>query len=438
MSITVSGRTALLPEEALALVLDAIPPARTEMVDLASCLGRALPSAIPNLVDQPPFDKSGMDGFAYCPRTEAARDAGGPSLRDSETVYRVVRTLAAGSGEGGSLRPGECARIMTGAPLPSGAVAVQRVEWTSFASAPAGAKPESAYAASGKALSGEWVRFDRPETADNIIRRGENLKSGEVLLAPRVLSPQDIGILASSGYATVPAACRPVVAVLSTGDEIAAPGAALPSGAIYDSNGPQLLAQSLSAGCLVRAYGIVKDDEGSLLETLGHALSECDVVIVSGGVSMGDFDFVPASFAKLGVEKIFHGLAMRPGKPTFYGRRGDKSVFGMPGNPVSTFVNFEVLVRPHLMARMGLGFGPRMLRARLSAPLLRRGSDRVEFLPARLEMRPGEGGMSVAKLTYHGSSMLSALAQADCLLRMEIGVERVEAGEVVDVRLLRP
>ncbi len=153
---------------------------------------------------------------------------------------------------------------------------------------------------------------------------------------------------------------------------------------------------------------------------------------------MGDFDYVPAAFAQLGVETVFHGLAMRPGKPTFYGRKGEKSVFGMPGNPVSTFVNFEVLVRPHLCARMGLEYNPRMIRARLVDPLVRRGSDRVEFIPMRLAFAPDGTTMTVDKVAYRGSSMLSALSRADCLVQMDIGVERIGPGEYVNVRLLRP
>ncbi|MDP2792445.1 MAG: molybdopterin molybdotransferase MoeA [Rectinemataceae bacterium] len=443
MSSIDPGRTALLPDEALRLVLDALPPVLTETAGLRDCLGRSLPVAIPNLIDQPPFDKSGMDGFAYCPPPLPRPGAG--------AVYRVSRTLAAGIRDGGSILPGECARIMTGAPVPSGAAAVQRVEWTSpvlpaevfFATGDENRDSAigtfgATHAIDAIGIAGnEFVRFDRPETADNIVMRGENLKAGESLLTPRILEAQDIGILASSGYFEVPVARRPVVGILSTGDEIVAPGAALPSGSIYDSNGPQLSAQVLASGCMARSYGIVRDDEGPLLDALGTALAECDVVIVSGGVSMGDFDFVPSAFAKLGVEKVFHGLAMRPGKPTFYGRKGDKSVFGMPGNPVSTFVNFEVLVRSHLNARMGIAYTPRILRARLSAPLVRRGSDRVEFLPALLAAAPDGDGMTVSKLAYHGSSMLSVLSRADCLVRMDMGVERMEEGEVVDVRLLR-
>lgn len=412
------SRTALLPGEALDLVLSGISTPETEVVSLGESLGRYLCSPVFNRVDQPPFDKSGMDGFAFRPVTEACtgtlEKASGVAPR-----YRIVATLQAGSSATVGLEPGCCARIMTGARIPAGTKGVQRVEWTT---------PEGP----------DTVRFDRPETSSNIILKGENLLAGAVLLEPRRLEPADIGILASSGYAEVEVARKPVVGILSTGDELVAPGQSLPEGAIFDSNGPQLAAQVESAGASPRILGIVRDDEASLVPVLKDALAECDVVIVSGGVSMGDFDFVPAAFRTLGVKPVFHGLAMRPGKPTFFGTLGDKAAFGMPGNPVSTFVNFEVLVRPYLALRMGVRHEPRMLKARLASDLVRRGSDRVEFLPARLFPDKGSTSMCVGRLAYHGSSMLSVLARTDCLLTMDIGQERIPEGEVVDVRLLRP
>ena len=151
---------------------------------------------------------------------------------------------------------------------------------------------------------------------------------------------------------------------------------------------------------------------------------------------MGDFDLVPSVLESLGVETLFHSIAMRPGKPTFFGRRGNAAVFGLPGNPVSTFVNFEILAKVYLGALQGMKAAPRIIRARLAAPLARKGSDRVEFLPATLS--PAEDGMAARPLRYHGSSMITVLAQTDALLRMEIGVESMEEGALVDARLLRP
>jgi molybdopterin molybdotransferase len=401
----------LHPEEALALALERLPPPSQEILALSEALGRHLAAELAALVDQPPFDKSAMDGYAY------GRRAPGGDL-----AWRLEDTIAAGAGTARELREGECALIMTGAPIPEGAVAVQRREFAEE--------------------SGGKVRFTRQEPTDNIIRRGENQKAGDRLLGPRRLGPQDIGILAASGYSAVPVAVRPTVGIVSTGNELAESGAPLGPGAIYDSNGPQLTAQAAALGCDARFYGIVPDEPGRLASTIGKSLAECDLTIVSGAVSLGDFDYVPRTFESLGVRTVFHGLKMRPGKPTYYGRFGDKAVFGLPGNPVSTFVNFEVLVRPHLLARLGVADPAPALSLPLAAPLARRGSDRVEYLPARLDRgapaSPQAAATRVVPLSYRGSSMLSALAEADCLVRMDLGVEAIPEGGIVHVRLVRP
>lgn len=405
MTETTSEREAIHPDEALALVLADVPEPAQEILPLERLLGRALSRELLVQTDQPPFDKSSMDGYAY-----------GASIPASG-VWSLAEIIPAGAGRPRALGPGECARIMTGAPVPAGACAVQRRE----------------YAEEADGL----VRFLRPESGSNIIRRGENQKAGEILMGPRRLAPQDIGVLASSGYCAVPVAKRPLVGIVSTGDELALCGAPLPEGAIYDSNGPQLAAQVHALGCDVRSYGIVPDDPALLAEVFGKAVSECDVVVVSGAVSLGDYDYVPRAFAEAKVRTVFHGLRMRPGKPTFHGRVGTKAVFGLPGNPVSTFVNFEVLVRPHLLKRMGLPDKPTTAELPLRAPLVRRGADRVEYLPAGLEC--GAAGTGVRPLVnYRGSSMLSALAEADCLVRMDIGVESIPEGGLVHARLVRP
>jgi len=322
---------------------------------------------------------------------------------------------------------------MTGAMVPPGTEAVQRVEWTETLSPPA---PGLGYSA--------LVRFTRSEQTANIVRRAANQRAGELLFGPRVLGPQDVGILASSGYDEILVAERPRVAVLSTGDELASPGSPLGPGAVYDSNGPQLAAQALDCGCDSSFLGIAKDDEDSLYRAFEAALRDRDVLIVSGGVSMGDFDCVPRALARAGIEEVFHGLAMRPGKPVFFGtgRRGasaraSAAAFGLPGNPVSSFVAFELLVRPYLAALSGLAWMPRFVGARLSAAVARTETDREEYLPARLE-KGAEGLPAVRPLEYRGSSMLSVLAEADCLISVAIGVEGLAEGSVVNARLVRP
>ncbi len=411
-------------DEALRLVTEAAPPPVAEAVALGEALGRVLAGEARARVDQPPFDKSAMDGFAHA---SALPSPAGP--------WRVTGLSAAraGKSERSALGSGECVRIMTGAMVPPGTAGVQRVEWT-----------ESLGTDGGE--GNELVRFTQAEKWDNIIRRGENQREGELLLSPRILGPQDIGLLASSGYAEVAVTRRTRVAVISTGDELAAPGAALQEGAIYDSNGPQLAAQALACGCEASFLGRVRDDEDSLALAFAEALDGFDVLLVSGGVSMGDFDHVPRALSRAGIERIFHGLAIRPGKPLFFGTRrpggraaarAGAAAFGLPGNPVSTFVGFELLVRAHLAARSGLRWAPRFVGARLSALLERKEGDRAQFSPALLGTGP-DGLPSVRPLEYGGSSMLSALADADCLITMAPGVLRLEEGRIVNARLVRP
>lgn len=402
----------LHPDEAIRIVAGearrAWPSPRLERAPLASAVGRVLVTPMDSPIDHPPFDKSAMDGFAYA----------GLAL---DSVYEVVDAVAAGRRSAAAVSPGKVIKIMTGAPIPAGAAGVQRVEWTE----PAGRAPSGA----------ELVRFTIGEKIDNIIRRGENLEAGEELLSPRVLAPQDIGILAAAGIAELEVAVRPRVGIVSTGDEIEAAGNPLGRASIYDSNGPQLAAQAMAAGCEASFYGIVCDRSEELAAAFERALGENDLVLVSGGVSMGDFDLVPAVLGNLGVLPVFHSLAMRPGKPTFFGMRGKTAVFGLPGNPVSTFVNFEILVKRYLFAMMGLAGEPTPVQARLGAPLSRKAADRVEFLPARLF--PGEGCMVAEPLAYHGSSMITVLAQADALLRMEIDEYAISEGTIVDARRIR-
>ena len=270
-----------------------------------------------------------------------------------------------------------------------------------------------------------------------MIRRGENQRKGDLLLSRRVLRPQDLGILASSGYASVPVVKPPVVGVLATGNEIVPAGGDLMSASVYDSNGPQLLAQAAAMGGRPVSFGIVRDEEKEVRAALEKALGASDILLVSGAVSVGDFDFVPEVLVSLGVERVFHTLKMKPGKPLFFGRLQGKAVFGLPGNPVSSFVGFEIFVRPYLEARLGLPRKRNELTARLASAVKRGESGRVEFLPAKLDAGAA-AGPRVRPLPYRGSSMLAALAEADCLLRLEIGENEVAEGRWVRVRLLGP
>ena len=411
------------PDEAIALIARFRREPELETVELRQALGRILSVPIRGTMDQPPFDKSAMDGWAWNPVSGAS---------NPDTPLRVRGVIAAGSASiagdrpNEPLEPGEAVRIMTGAPLPVGASRVQRIEWSRTLESDGRATPGGSASSSGS-----FVGFTKKESFDNIIRRGENARSGELLLSPRILSAQDIAILAADGRAAVEVARRPVVGVLSTGTELADPGEALSDAAIYDSNRPQILTQLASPAFEIRDLGRLGDDYETTIAAVRSALETCDVLVLSGGVSMGDFDYVPRALKTAGIEELFHGVAMKPGKPTWFGTDGRAFVIGLPGNPVSVFVNTEFLVKELLCTLCGIKYKPLIFPTPAAEDLRRKGTDRVEFLPVRIDR---EGFHAVP---YGGSSGLQALAAADGFVRFEIGCDSIPKGGIELVRLVR-
>jgi molybdenum cofactor synthesis domain-containing protein len=382
-------------EEALAVVRGIPRGCTEETVDLAHALGRVLARAVLSPLDSPSFDKATMDGFAV-----------GPD--DDSPVYRIVETVAAGSLPSRGIHRGECARIMTGAALPAGAARVIRKEYVEERDG--------------------TVRSVRPETVPNVVLRGAGLRAGQELLAPRVLRAHDVGILAASGIARVEVASLPTVGIVSTGSEIRAAGAVLQPGQIYDSNGPQLAAQCAALRLPTQSFGIVRDEAEALRSSVTAALDACGCVLISGGVSVGDFDLVPRCLSELGATTLFHGVAVKPGKPTLFARRGDRIIFGMPGNPVSAFVIFELFVKPAVFRLMGLDWKPLEFNATLARPIRRRDTERVEFFP--VSMKAGRA----VPIALQGSWNLNALGDADGLVRIERGVAELPEGTETYVR----
>ena len=321
-----------------------------------------------------------------------------------------METIAAGDVPAVKIEAGQCAKIMTGAMMPDGAEKVIRIEYT-------------------EEKHGSMTPL-RHEPFQNVVHRGENLSSGELLLEPCVLRAQEIGALASVGLANIRVAIPPLVGVITTGSELRNPGTGLGPGQIYNSNGFQICAQIASAGIPYRYFGVVRDDRRELTNLVARALEQCDVLLLSGGVSMGQYDFVPDVLKELGVQIRFHKLRLKPGKPTLFGRRQNRFVFGLPGNPVSTFVVFEIYVKELLFRFMGTRYAPREVTACLSRPIHRRDADRTEFRPVRLEAD------TICPLEYHGSTHLNALLQADGLVRIERGCAALEAGTRLSVRVL--
>ena len=395
------------PQEALTLILGHTLNFPLENISITTALNRIIHQDIITHFPQPPFDKSAMDGFAY------HSDDLSSSVGKSFHVH--TQTISAGQVFSGKLAADECLRIMTGAPIPSGCNAVHRLEFTR--------------------TNADTVTFTKNETSSNIIFKGQNQAAGSVLLGPRMLKSMDIALLASAGIESVDVVQQPKVGIISTGDELLPAGQAWKEGFIYDSNSYFLSCalRQMNIPCIF--YGIVKDNEQDLKNACTKAFSECDIVLFSGGVSMGDFDLVPGILADLHVRQILHKVRLKPGKPLYFGRLEKQAVFGFPGNPVSNFVCFELFIKPYLYQCMGIDYKAQEFMIPMAQEYTRKEADREEYLCARLG-KGQDGQLTAETLPYRGSSMLSVLAQADILIRLDIDKKHFAKGELVHARLI--
>lgn len=371
-----------------------------ENVELAECLGRVLRQDVVCDVDMPPFHKSAMDGYA-CRREDLAG------------ALEVLETIAAGSRPSRSLGRGQCSKIMTGAMLPEGADCVFIVEET-------------------EGLPDGRVRWTGKSTADNICRRGEDVSAGQRLVeAGTRITSKVVASLALAGCVRPLVSVRPRVGVIATGDEVVPPHAVPGPAQIRDSNSAQLMAQAAEYGCAAVHHGIARDTKESIGAVLARAKAESDLILIAGGVSMGDFDLVPGMLREQGFELLFEKVAVQPGKPTVFGRCGKVFVFGVPGNPVSAFVAFEFFVKELLDGMLGLRPRAAGLKLPLAEALKRRRTDRLARVPVRI--RP-DG--AVEAVEFHGSAHISSLAGADGFVAIPAGVGEIPGGTLVDVRLV--
>lgn len=387
--------------EALARVLERARPLPAERVALAAAAGRVLAEHARALVDLPPFASSAMDGFAVC-------------ASDTPGTLRVGHRIAAGHPAPRALDPGEAMAIATGAVVPAGADAVVPVEYV--------VEHDNDVEVAAAVRPGDHVR-----------PRGGDVRAGDVVVGPGVpLGPAQLGGLAAAGISDVLCGSRPRAAVLTTGSELRAPGEPLGPGQVYESNGVLLAAALASAGAQVEQLASVEDDPGAHRAALARGL-EYDVFVTSGGVSVGPHDLVREIGRELGVEEVFWGVAMKPGKPVFFGARDATLVFGLPGNPVSALVGFELFVRPALLALQGGARpAPRFESGRL-ARSLPRNTRRDELVRAR--SRPGEDGTVLEPISGQESHMIVRAAAADALVLVPRGAG--ELAEGASVRFLR-
>lgn len=408
----------ITPEEALSLIASHVGPLPPKAVGLREAEGCVLAESLVARLDLPPFDNSAMDGYAV-----RAADLAGAS-REVPVALRLRGEAPAGSPSSLSVAPGDAVRILTGAPVPAGADAVVMQEKTE--------------------REGERVKvFVAPSAGANIRPRGEDVKARAPLLSSGTgLRPYEIGLLVSQGIAQVEVVPKPSAAVLATGSELAASGAPLGPGQIYNSNGPALGAALRRWGVVVQDLGSALDDPDALASALRPAVGACDLLIVSGGVSVGDYDYTRSVFQKFGFEEVFYKVAVKPGKPLLFGRipasGGGRAAwaFGLPGNPLSALVCLEEFVRPAIerMRGMTLAQPSYHLRGRaLNAYPLPK--DRQQFLFCRAT--PEGDGFVLEVIRPQGSAMSKMATGANALAVARLGMGVVREGDLLPFRWLK-
>jgi len=395
--------------EAVRMVLGVARPLAAERVPVEEALGRVLAEDAAADTDLPPFDRAQMDGYAV-------RSA---DLRETPARLRLLGEAAAGRGWRGTLRGGEAVRIMTGAPLPAGADSVQQVEVT------------------GETEGGEFVTVERgTEPGQFVVPRGSEVRAGQTVLAAgdEVTAPR-VAVLAAFGYAEVAVRRRPRVAVLATGTELVGVGDRPGIDEIRDSNTYSLAAYAALAGASVRRLPLAGDDPELLREKIAAAAEEADVVVLSGGVSMGRYDYTKPALRALGARIHFERVALRPGKPTVFAELpGPRQVlaFGLPGNPVSVSVTFNLFARAALRAMQGARQPELAEESALLARPAKGTQERASYLPAEL-WTDERGRLLATPLRWGGSSDFVAFARATALLVVPQGVRVLEAGETARV-----
>lgn len=394
-------------EEALNLVLASVPEPRVEEVDFQAALGSVLAESIRADRDIPPFRRASMDGFAV-----RAAD-----VAEAPVELRFAGEVRAGGDNAVDVGPGEAAAIMTGAPVPEGADAVQMVELTEV---------------SGNRRTVKIQKAVKP--GENVTPRGFEARAGEITLQEgRVAGPAEIAVLATVGFSRVKVYAKPRVALLATGDELVEVERTPGPGQIRNSNAYSLSGQLRQMGIDPEYLGIARDDKEDLRIRIRDGMKR-DCFILTGGASMGEYDFVEEIFTELGLEVLFNKVAMKPGKPTIFARKGQTLVFGLPGNPVSTFISFENFVRPALGRMCGLRkTGLPRIRGRLLKNMKQR-PGRTAFLPAWVTCK--QTGWVVEPLGWKGSADIIGFSRSNAAVIFPSERDYLESGEEVEAVLL--
>ncbi|NTW25134.1 MAG: molybdopterin molybdotransferase MoeA [Lentimicrobium sp.] len=387
-------------EEALAIVNSVQVTPETEKALLNEAVGRVLAEDVFSDIEMPPFNKAAVDGYA-CRRAELP----GP--------FELLEVVPAGILPKFPVNNGQCSKIMTGAMIPEGADTMIMVEHTGI-------------------LPDGRILYLKEKTSSNIAWKAEDVKKGQLVLQKGTfLKPHHIAILAAVGCTSPSLFRRPVIGIISTGDELVEPWQKPFGGQIRNSNAHQLMAQAATIGLPVEYIGIAADTPEGTRKMISEGFERSDILLLTGGVSMGDYDFVPAVMEELGVKILFKSIAVQPGRPTVFGIRTNKFLFGLPGNPVSSYVQFELLVKQLVYRFMGNNFKPQTVKLPMENDYTRMKAERKSFMPVRITT---EG--KIEPLDYHGSAHIHAYEGADGIMSIEIGETKIAAGELRDVRQL--
>ncbi len=388
----------ILFEEALKIVENAAFRIETERLDFIRSLNSVLAEDVKSDMEMPPFDKSAVDGYAC--RKE-----------DLLSEMEVIEIIPVGKEPKKVVGKKQCSKIMTGAPMPNGADTVIMVEDV-------------------EEIPENKIRYVKDKVKNNICFRGEDIKENEVVIKKgSLIKPQHIAVMATAGCVNPLVYKKVKVGVISTGDELVEPDVKPAASQIRNSNAWQLMAQIMNMGVEANYIGIALDTEESTREMITKAFEDNEVVLLSGGVSMGDYDYVPQILNELGVKLFFKSIAVQPGRPTVFGTRDKQFIFGLPGNPVSSFVQFELLVKPLVYKLSGNEFNRQRLLLPMGKEYNRKRSTRLSWLPVKIN---NDG--HVIPLEYHGSAHINALTDAHGLIAVPIGQTTLKEGELVDVR----
>jgi len=382
-------------EKALDLIIENCRTMPEIELPVHECLGCVCSEDLYAKLDMPPFDKSSMDGYAF-------------KWKEGQTEFINDGIIAAGEPSNEPLEEGHCIAIMTGAPLPFGADTVIPVEITE--------------------KDGENIIFTHPaKKCSNVSYKAEDIKKDSLILTKgNRIRTQDIALIVASGYSKIKIYSLPEIAILNTGSEIVEPGETLNYGQIYNSNGTMLTVMAQNIGINAEYLGIAADDENSLSSMLAIGLKS-DILLISGGVSMGEFDLVPKVLISLGVKQIFHKVRIKPGKPVFFGKTAKCLVFGLPGNPLSNFVGFELFIKTAIRKMTGSEIVLPVFREGIISSQFKHRADRKNFYPATYK---NDGGtVIVTPVNSHGSADISSLSKANCFMMADIDKPEYSPGD---------